>query len=102
MRRPRGFVIANELFGERRRAFRVTSNDIEARANTSFNRSGISGLGIRKTRMLLELDRRPVNSTVRFSDLLWKGIPMRGLTTIAVFGFLLFASVTSVCRGQGK
>src|SRR5438045_1857022 len=34
------------------------------RDNNSLNRSGVSGLLIRKTRMLLDLDRRPVNSTV--------------------------------------
>src|SRR5205814_5162360 len=34
------------------------------RDNKSLNRSGVSGLLIRKTRMLLEFDRRPVNSTV--------------------------------------
>ena len=34
------------------------------RPNKSLNRSGVSGLLIRETRMLLELDRRPVNSTV--------------------------------------
>src|SRR5437588_6143147 len=34
------------------------------RDNKSLNRSGVSDLRIRTTRMLLELDRRPVNSTV--------------------------------------
>ena len=34
------------------------------RDNKSLNRSGISGLRIRKTRRLLDIVRRPVNSTV--------------------------------------
>jgi hypothetical protein len=36
----------------------------ETPPNKSLNRSGVSGLGIRKTGMLFVVDRRPVNSTV--------------------------------------
>jgi hypothetical protein len=43
----------------------VVAHTRAAQPNTSFNRSGVSGLLIRKTWMLLELDGRPVNSIVR-------------------------------------
>ena len=58
------------LLKQRRRALpflgyrKLVARYNSGRDNKSFNRSGVSGLLIRETRMLLDLDRRPVNSTV--------------------------------------
>src|SRR5207245_257048 len=42
----------------------VTSGSCDGRLTNSFKRSGVSGLLIRKTRMLFAVVRRPVNSIV--------------------------------------
>jgi hypothetical protein len=60
-----------------------------ARANKSFNRSGISLFRIRETRMLFLAVCRPVNSTVRLLFCMRNPLRIRTLINI---GFILFVS----------